>query len=132
MPLEQVDVLPSGAGTSAAGEQTVFTTIGLSVGQGIPAGVLIWGWISVTLGAGATGVQVRCRENTTGLGNQIDQTVNQPNLTAGNTYIIPFVFSDKSPSFDDSGNATYNLTVQQTGAPSAVPVMNGGDLVVEV
>lgn len=131
MGVNQCQAIQAGADAISA-EQTVYTSPGLAVGAGIPVGVVIWGWISVTLGAGATGVQIRCRENTTGLGNQIDQTINVPNLTAGNTYIIPFAFNDRSPSFDNSGNAQYNLTVQQTGAPTAAGAVNGGNVLLEV
>jgi hypothetical protein len=131
MAINQLVAIPAGA-TAVSTEQTAAQTPGLSVGAGIPVGVILWGLISVTLGAGATGFQLRCRENTTGLGNQIDQTINYPNLVAGNTYDVMFAFSDNSPSFDESGAAQYNLTVQQTGAPSAAGSVNSGKVIVEV
>lgn len=131
MSINSLQAIPAGA-TAVSTEQTQFTSTGLPLGQGIPVGLVIWGLISVTLGTGATGFQLRCRENTTGLGNQIDQTINYPNLVAGNTYDVMFAFNDTSPSFDNSGNAQYNLTVQQTGAPTAAGTVNSGKVILEV
>jgi hypothetical protein len=62
-------------------------------------GVLIHGYVNVTVGTTAVSLQVKVRQGTTNAGTQVGVTDTVNGLTAGNSYSVPFaqVFNGALP-----------------------------------
>lgn len=121
-------------GTSA---ETVIATVpagntppGVSTGPG-DVGVVIRGYINVTLGTGATGIEIRAREGALGT-TALAVAMPITGLTAGSTYTLPFSFIDRSNYSGQASPVQYVLTVQQTGAPTTAATVNFGLIHTEV
>ena len=86
------------------------------VAQQAPAGggLLIQGYVNVTVGTTAVSLQIRVRQGSTNAGTQVGATDTVNGLTAGNIYSVPFsqVFTGLVPQY---GNQ-FCVTVTQPAA----------------
>lgn len=90
---------------------------------------VLFGYLVITLGTGATGYTIRLRAGSQTLTGTVIKTMAVTGLVAG-TQVIPLCMTDFNTQAGRTvTGAFYSLTIQQTGAPTGAGTQVDGQLI---